>query len=134
MGEVRPSRGARPVAGWTIVAACLTRYEAWPIVGAAVVAAAFFKWRNGLPAVAVIHEAARLTVYPVATVIFFMGMSFASTGQWFVTGGFYVPDPKLQGQAGAVYEAIRDGSDRSGRLTIRDRAPRTRFRSWRLPR
>jgi hypothetical protein len=100
---------ARPIAGWTIVAACLTRYEAWPIVGAAVVAAAFFKWRNGLPAVAVMHETARLTVYPVATVIFFMGMSFASTGDWFVTGGFYVPDPKLQGQAGAVYHAIRAG-------------------------
>jgi len=100
---------ARPIVGWTIVAACLTRYEAWPIVGAAVVAAAFFKWRNGLPAVAVIHETARLTLYPVATVIFFMGMSFASTGDWFVTGGFYVPDPKLQGQAGAVYQAIRAG-------------------------
>ena len=100
---------AQPVAGWTIVAACLTRYEAWPIVGAAVVAAAFFKWRNGLPAVAVIHETVRLTVYPVATVIFFMGMSFASTGEWFVSGGFYVPDPKLQGQAGAVYQAIHAG-------------------------
>jgi len=100
---------APPIAGWTIVAACLTRYEAWPIVGAAVVAAAFFKWRNGLPAVAVIHEAARLAVYPLATVIFFMSMSFASTGEWFVTGGFYVPDPKLQGQLSAVYQAIRDG-------------------------
>ena len=32
-----------------------------------------------------------------------MGMSFATTGQWFVTGGFYVPDPKLQGQPLAVY-------------------------------
>jgi len=57
----------------------------------------------------VIHEAARLTVYPIATVIFFLGMSFACTGEWFVTGGFYVPDPKLQGQAPAVYQAIRDG-------------------------
>ena len=100
---------AQPIVGWTIVAACLTRYEAWPIIGAAVIAAAYFKWRNGLPAVAVIHEAARLTVYPVATVMFFMGMSFASTGEWFVTGGFYVPDPKLQGQAAAVYQAIRAG-------------------------
>jgi hypothetical protein len=36
-------------------------------------------------------------------------MSFASTGQWFTTGGFYVPDPKLQGQAGAVWDAIREG-------------------------
>ena len=100
---------ARPAVGWTIVLACLTRYEAWPIVGAAIVAAAFLKWRNGLPAVAVVHEAARVTLYPIAAVLFFMGMSFASTGQWFITGGFYVPDPKLQGQPGAVYEAIREG-------------------------
>jgi len=101
---------ARAVVGWTIVAACLTRYEAWPIVGSAIVAAAYFKWRRGLPAIAVIHEAARLTVYPIATVIFFMGMSFASTGEWFVTGGFYVADPKLQGQAAEVYRAIRAGA------------------------
>ena len=38
-----------------------------------------------------------------------MGLSFATTGQWFVTGGFYVPDPKLQGQPMAIYEAIRQG-------------------------
>ena len=100
---------ARPIAGWTIVAACLTRYEAWPIAGAAVAAAAYFKWRNGLPGVSVIHEAARIAAYPIATVIFFLGMSFASTGQWFVTGGFYVPDPKLLGQPVAVWEAIREG-------------------------
>ena len=31
-------RRARRSSGWTIVAACLTRYEAWPIVGAAIVA------------------------------------------------------------------------------------------------
>ena len=71
--------------------------------------AAFVKWRAALRAVAVIHETARLAVYPVATVIFFLGLSFASTGEWFVTGGFYVPDPKLQGQPGVVYEAIREG-------------------------
>jgi hypothetical protein len=100
---------ARPAVGWTIVLACLTRYEAWPIVGAAIVAAAYWKWRGGLPFIAVIHEAARITVYAIATVIFFMGMSFASTGEWFITGGFYVPDPKLQGQPVAVYQAIRDG-------------------------
>jgi hypothetical protein len=99
----------RPMAGWTIVAACLTRYEAWPVAAAAIVAAAYLKWRRGLPGVAVIHEAARLTAYPTATVLFFMAMSFASTGQWFTTGGFYVPDPNLQGQAGPIYAAIREG-------------------------
>ena len=99
----------RRAVGWTIVAACLTRYEAWPVVGAAVVAAAYLKWRNGLAATAVINETARLSIYPIATLLFFMGLSFASTGEWFVTGGFYVADPTLQGQAVAVYEAIRDG-------------------------
>src|SRR5688572_33215069 len=34
----------RAAAGWTIVAACLTRYEAWPIVGAAMTLAAVAKW------------------------------------------------------------------------------------------
>jgi hypothetical protein len=100
---------ARTAAGWTMVLACLTRYEAWPIAGAAIVAAAYAKWRNGLPANAVIHEAARLAAYPILAVIFFMGMSFASTGQWFVTGGFYVPDPKLQGQPDAVWLEIKSG-------------------------
>jgi hypothetical protein len=101
---------ARPAVGWTIVLACLTRYEAWPIVGAAIVAAAYYKWRDGeWPLVVVIHEAARLTAYAVGTVLFFMGLSFASTGEWFITGGFYVPDPKLQGQAAEVYRVIREG-------------------------
>jgi hypothetical protein len=100
----------RSATGWTIVAACLTRYEAWPIVGAAMALAGFAKWyRGAVPGTVVVHELARLAAYPAGTVLFFMGMSFASTGQWFVTGGFYVPDPKLQGQASAVFAAIREG-------------------------
>jgi hypothetical protein len=104
-----PTMRVRPAAGWTIVAACLTRYEAWPIVGAAMALAALVKWRRGTPAGGVIRETARLAIYPAATVLFFLGMSYASTGQWFVTGGFYVPDPKLQGQPAVVWAEIRSG-------------------------
>lgn len=100
---------ARATAGWTIVAACLTRYEAWPITGAAIVVAAVVKWRRGASAGNVTRAAARLAAYAVGTAVFFMGLSFATTGQWFVTGGFYVPDPELQGQPVAVIEAILDG-------------------------
>jgi hypothetical protein len=100
---------ARPAVGWTIVLACLTRYEAWPVVGTAIVIAGYVKWRNGLPGVAALHEVARLALYPIGTALFFMGMSYASTGQWFVTGGFYVPDPKLQGQPAVVWDEIRQG-------------------------
>lgn len=99
----------RAAAGWTIVAACLTRYEAWPIVAAAMALAAVVKWRRGGPAADVARDTARLAIYPAGAVLGFMGMSFASTGEWFVTGGFYVPDPELQGQPAAVLEAIRGG-------------------------
>jgi len=103
---------SRPVpraAGWTIVAACLTRYEAWPIVGAAMALAAWVKWRRGTPLAEVVASTARLARYPAGAVLFFMGMSFASIGEWFVTGGFYVPDLTLQGQPGVVAEAIVKG-------------------------
>jgi hypothetical protein len=100
---------ARAAAGWTIVAACLTRYEAWPIAGAAIGLAAIVKWRRGMPLAAVARESARLAAYAIGAVVFFMGLSFASTGEWFVTGGFYVPDPRLQGQPAAVIEAMREG-------------------------
>jgi hypothetical protein len=108
--------------GWTIVAACLTRYEAWPIVGAAMACSAIAKWQRGAAFPAVAREMATLAIYPAATVVFFMGLSFASTGQWFVTGGFYVPDAKLQGQASAVFEAIWTGVVCLGGDTLVDAA------------
>ncbi len=104
-GQVRVRRAA----GWTIVAACLTRYEAWPIVGSAMAVAAWVKWRMGTPPSSVADSMARLACYPAGAVLFFMGMSFASIGEWFITGGFYVPDPALQGQPLVVAEEILAG-------------------------
>jgi len=122
----------RKAVGWTIVLACLTRYEAWPIVGVAMALAAIVKWRRGpQPAriaqthshgLDVAREIAKLAMYPALTVLFFMGMSYASTGAWFVTGGFYVPDPTLQGQLGAVWEAIRSGVVSLAGSTLTDAA------------
>jgi hypothetical protein len=99
----------RAAAGWTIAAACLTRYEAWPIAAAGIVFAAYTKWRRGTVFTAVLHEATTLAMYAAGAVGFFVLISWVTTGVWFVTGGFYVPDPKLQGQPMAVYEAIRQG-------------------------
>lgn len=122
----------RKAVGWTIVLACLTRYEAWPIVGVAMALAAIVKWRRGpQPAhiaqthshgLDVAREIAKLAMYPALTVLFFMGMSYASTGAWFVTGGFYVPDPTLQGQLGAVWEAIHTGAVSLAGSTLTDAA------------
>jgi hypothetical protein len=112
----------RRAVGWTIVAACLTRYEAWPIVGSAMAIAAIAKWQRGAAFRDVATQMAKLAIYPAATVLFFMGWSFASTGVWFTTGGFYVPDPKLQGQLGAVWQAIREGTVTLGGATLVDYA------------
>ena len=109
------------------MAACLTRYEAWPVVGAAIVLAGWVKWRRGTVFTAVLHESTKLALYAAGTVVFFTGVSFATTGQWFVTGGFYVPDPKLQGQPMAVYEAIRQGLvDLAGPRFVQ-------FATWSIP-
>jgi hypothetical protein len=97
-------------AGWTIVAACLTRYEAWPIVGTAMVLSAWVKWRRGFAFTTVAGRVTRLALYPAGAVGFFVIMSWITTGEWFVTGGFYVPDPKLQGKPQAVYEAMMAGA------------------------
>lgn len=97
-------------AGWTIVAAMLTRYEAWPIAGTAMVLAAWVKWRRGAAFTAVAGTMMRLARYPAGAIVFFVIMSWITTGEWFVTGGFYVPDPKLQGQPQVVYAAILEGA------------------------
>ena len=97
-------------AGWTMVAAMLTRYEAWPIAGTAMVLAAWAKWRRGAAFRGVAGSVMRLARYPAGAIGFFVIMSWITTGEWFVTGGFYVPDPKLQGQPQAVYDAIVEGA------------------------
>jgi hypothetical protein len=101
--------------GWTIVLAALTRYEAWPVIAAAMTEAAFVKWRQGAELAVVVRQIARLSIYPAAAVSGFVLMSRITIGEWFVTGGFYVPDPRLQGQPVAVIEALLQGiSDLGG--------------------
>jgi hypothetical protein len=100
-----------PAAGWVTVLACLTRYEAWPITGIAFVAAAFAQWRRGLSLTALLRAHARLAVYPVVTVIAFMFFSRITVGEWFVSGGFFVPDETLRGQPMVILEKILEGAD-----------------------
>jgi len=100
--------------GWTIVLATLTRYEAWPVISAAMLLSAFAKWRRGAALPLVIRQMTRLALYPAGAVVFFLLMSRITIGQWFVTGGFYVPDPELQGRPAAVWEALVKGTQDLG--------------------
>jgi len=101
-------------AGWTIVLAALTRYEAWPVIAAAMVLAALAKWRRGAAFAAVVQQMMRLAVYPALAVIGFVLMSRITVGEWFVTGGFYVPEPAMQGHPRVVIKALLDGARELG--------------------
>ena len=99
----RDSRLPSSAAGVPIVLLCLTRYEGWMATVAAMALALFVvEFRRWI----------RLAVWPAAAVIGFVLLSWGSTGEWFVTGGFFVPDNPARGDAGLVLEQIRDGLEK----------------------
>jgi hypothetical protein len=104
-GRLTVPRGA----GCVTVLACLTRYEAWPITAACYAASAFAWWRRGRPAAQLVPVYARLSLYPVLTVLGFMLFSQMTVGEWFVSSGFFVPDDSLRGQPAVVVARIADG-------------------------
>ncbi len=110
--------GWQRAAGWSLAAACLTRYEAWPFTGAALAIAALARWRAGEPVRAVASGVVRIALYPITAVVLFLLNSKLSTDQWFVTGGFYVPDPRLQGRGVAVTSAVWWGAWQLGSFAL----------------
>ena len=100
---------ARAKAGWCLVLACLTRYEAWLVTAAVLVLSIVALWRLGLAARAAFRETVDLAVYPVLAIIAFFFHSWVTTGAWFVTGGFYVPDNVATGNAWSAVTAVMYG-------------------------
>jgi hypothetical protein len=82
----------RRAAGLALAAACLTRYESWPLTGAALAMAVLAVWRRGVPFPAALGRVATVAIYPVVAALAFLVQSRLTVGRWFVTGGFYVPD------------------------------------------
>jgi hypothetical protein len=94
---------ARTLAGWSLVFACLTRYEAWLVTVAALLLSAIVLWRRGFAFRLAVRQTADLAIYPVLAIVLFFFHSWFTTGAWFVTGGFYVPDNVAHG---SVYKAV----------------------------
>ena len=92
--------GSRTPAGLAMAAACLTRYEAWPMTAAALLVAALALWRRGLPfPMAVRRVAGARRVSGCRRAWRFCFQSRLTVGQWFVTDGFYVADNPDTGRA-----------------------------------
>ena len=90
---------------------CLTRYEGWAMTAAAtaialLVVGGLEGWRVGS------RRWLWLAAWPAAAGIGFLFLSRATVGEWFVSGGFYVPDNPARGDVGLVLEQIRDGLER----------------------
>jgi hypothetical protein len=83
--------------GWLLFAASWTRYEAWLVIAGGLVGAMYASWRRGVPAIALARRAWRLGIWPAAAVAIFLVNSRITVGAWFVSGGFYVPDPTYAG-------------------------------------
>jgi hypothetical protein len=109
-------------AGLALAAACLTRYEAWPIGAALIALTALVLLRRGLPVRPAVRASARLAVYPALAVILFLANSRWTTGAWFISGSdVFVPDnTDALAQPLAAWRQVRDGLYRlSGSALVR---------------
>lgn len=78
--------------GFVFALACLTRYEAWPITVCALVAAAWAYLQTEMTWREVLLEITATGIWPLAAILGFMAFSRVVIGEWFVSGGFFVPD------------------------------------------
>jgi len=92
--------------GVALAALAWTRYEGWAVVASVWAAGVYATWRRGHPMAVVLRRAVRLAVWPAAAVALFLGNSRITVGAWFVSGGFYVPDPAYQSQAGRTLVSL----------------------------
>jgi hypothetical protein len=89
-------RPSSALVGWVFTAACLTRYEAWPVTIGALAAAVWVLWRRGVPGHLAVRRVGRVARYPVAAILAFSVFSRIVVGGWFASG-FFVPENPAAG-------------------------------------
>ena len=94
---VRDAEGVPHAAGWTLAAACMTRYESWFVTATLFAGVWYVLWRRGQPSIHALKIASRLVWYPAAAIVAFTIHSRITIGAWFVTSGFFVPDNVARG-------------------------------------
>jgi hypothetical protein len=106
------SAGARDRsrAGWWLAALVLIRYEGWLVAAGLLAIAAVALGR------AHVRQVVTAALYPAVAVLAFLCLSRASTGSWFMTAGFFVPENPSLDRPLASLEQIETGlRDLAGR-------------------
>ena len=93
VGSGEPRARLPPKLACALFAAVWTRYEAWPVVAAAIGAAGYAVWRHSANVLDSGGRMARLALWPAVAVALFLINSRITVGAWFVSDGFYVVDP-----------------------------------------
>lgn len=89
-----------------LFAAAWTRYEAWLVLTSALAVAGFLMWRRGDPRALAVKSLVSLAASPLVALVLFLLNSRVTVGHWFVSSGFYVPDPTYEGLVGRSLVAV----------------------------
>jgi hypothetical protein len=102
--------------GIALVAACMTRYEAWAIAAAILVLAFAVLGRRAIPPRVAIIGILRLALWPIVAIVVFSMNSRWVVGAWFVSGGFFVAENiEAIGRPFDAWRQVREGlADLSG--------------------
>jgi hypothetical protein len=96
-------------AGWSLVAASLSRFEAWPVVAVLILSAFLVLVRTGVPAREAMRRVRGLALWPMWAVLAFLVNSKITVGSWFVASGFFVPDNPARGHIWMAGLEVWDG-------------------------
>jgi hypothetical protein len=96
--------------GWLLVALAWTRFEGWAVIAATGLMTLVVLMHRGMPANRIVQRARAFSIWPLAAVAIFLVNSRITVGQWFVSDGFFVPDPTYAGQIGPTVMAILEGT------------------------
>jgi len=116
--ERSPTRGSV-----VLMLAVMTRYEAWPAAAAIAVGVGLARLHQGRRLPGAIRDALRAVRWPIVAVLWFFVHSRLTVGEWFVTGGFYVPDPRYLHRPDAVAQALWHGTRVLGSTVLASAAP-----------
>lgn len=106
-----------------LMLAVMTRYEAWPAAAAIAAGVALARWRQGRSAGDALRDGLRAVRWPIVAMLWFFVHSRLTVGEWFVTGGFYVPDPQYLHRPHAVAYALWHGTRVLGSAVLAVAAP-----------
>lgn len=105
--------GGDTAAALALTALVMTRYEGWLIAAGLLLVTAFARVREDR------RIAPLLWQLPFAAIVMFFVLSWASTGVWFVSSGFFVPEAELLHNMENVFRHLREGiSDLTGPIAL----------------